>query len=665
MSDGNLTYRITVEGLDSELKQLGDLELKLAELTDQRKQQKQTLEMLNKLKGVDQKLLDEEKKKLGQVGEEIKKANEQKRQLSRTIQQAQKIQENDINTLSGMRARISQLRAEIEKKPIGSKEFKQMSKEISDLQGKVNGLDADMKNWRGNVGNYASALGGLTSQMGLFSREMQMARNAVAAVTTALGASQKAAGGVTTAMRVLKVALMSSGIGTIVVALGSLAAYFTRSEEGARKFKEIMTPVVVTLQNIADVAANAGELLVSLFTFDGEKIRGAWDQLRDSVTGFYQETKREIKEAQVINKEQWAQDARLRQSQIQIAKNELQIAKLKVDASEKVTRDAAERYAMMQKAMRLEEANLDLQLTIARVEFDLAKRRAELAKNDKETNDALAEAEANLYRVQTANFMRRKEMTAMSQEIMLKALNERLAASKVEEMAVRQNTTEQVRSIDTRLRGEVTMTYMAKSESEKRATIRRTEAMATMEAYAAIAGMGAQMFGENTLAYQVLASAEASINTYLAANKAFADPLLPFPSNIIMAGVITAMGLRNVAAINNIKFASGGVVPRGYEMPGFGANEDNTLAILKPGEVVLNEGQQQRIGGRRALAAAGVPGFASGGIVPRLTPPQQLDMGSMARQVARMIREVPVVVTEGAITGTQRRVHVRERMRSF
>jgi len=44
-------------------------------------------------------------------------------------------------------------------------------------------------------------------------------------------------------------------------------------------------------------------------------------------------------------------------------------------------------------------------------------------------------------------------------------------------------------------------------------------------------------------------------------------------------------------------------------------NGDNVLTTLTTGEAVLNTDQQRRLGGSPVLAAAGVPGFATGGVV--------------------------------------------------
>ena len=57
------------------------------------------------------------------------------------------------------------------------------------------------------------------------------------------------------------------------------------------------------------------------------------------------------------------------------------------------------------------------------------------------------------------------------------------------------------------------------------------------------------------------------------------------------------------------------MVQSGSELPGYSKTGDNTLALVKPGEAILNRGQQLAIGGPDALRRAGVSGFATGGVV--------------------------------------------------
>ena len=119
------------------------------------------------------------------------------------------------------------------------------------------------------------------------------------------------------------------------------------------------------------------------------------------------------------------------------------------------------------------------------------------------------------------------------------------------------------------------------------------------------------------------------------------------------------------------------------------ANGDNILATVKTGEVILNQIQQERIGGPAALSAAGVPGFdrggkvelneklranafANGGLIPRFTAPmfarpyqsggvaavqsaQQLQ-GAIQIENERLAELIKQAVAEGAALGTQQGV---------
>ena len=54
---------------------------------------------------------------------------------------------------------------------------------------------------------------------------------------------------------------------------------------------------------------------------------------------------------------------------------------------------------------------------------------------------------------------------------------------------------------------------------------------------------------------------------------------------------------------------------KGYELPTSTPESDNTLALVKPDEVILNERHQAMLGGAQTFKAIGVPGFAEGGLV--------------------------------------------------
>jgi len=132
-----------------------------------------------------------------------------------------------------------------------------------------------------------------------------------------------------------------------------------------------------------------------------------------------------------------------------------------------------------------------------------------------------------------------------------------------------------------------------------------------------------------------LSIAEAKIQAGIAAIRAMVTPggtagllLLPF-----IAGQLAL----SIAEINAQQFADGGKVKRinteqlngsikkltpgvikataNYPTTPEG---DNVLALVKSGETIVNQQQLMRLGGPAAFAAAGVPGFANGGIVHAL-----------------------------------------------
>jgi hypothetical protein len=64
--------------------------------------------------------------------------------------------------------------------------------------------------------------------------------------------------GVSSASKLLKVALMSTGIGAIVVALGSLVAYLTTTQKGMDTLKKVTEPVAQIFQRLLGVLQNLG-----------------------------------------------------------------------------------------------------------------------------------------------------------------------------------------------------------------------------------------------------------------------------------------------------------------------------------------------------------------------------------------------------------------------
>lgn len=191
-------------------------------------------------------------------------------------------------------------------------------------------------------------------------------------------------------------------------------------------------------------------------------------------------------------------------------------------------------------------------------------------------------------------------------------------------------------------------------------------------------GAVAGLLGQETLMGKAAAIAQASINTYQGATMALAS--LPPPASFVAAAASIATGLASVAKITGINaklsakvpnaqaksvpeilapviqaappFATGGVVRSG--VPIRRSNGDNVLITAKRGEVVLNENQQRYIG-EAAFRAAGVPGFATGGVVGSSATVQNTFLNSFDDKLVEALSEaVKTGAQKGTETGSQK-----------
>ena len=101
---------------------------------------------------------------------------------------------------------------------------------------------------------------------------------------------------------------------------------------------------------------------------------------------------------------------------VERAKLEAEVSELKAKAAEKDKYTNKERLAYLDEALKKEKKIANEEYAIAEEKFRIAKANAERSANDAATNDALAEAEANLYKARKAHSDKTKELNAQRVE---------------------------------------------------------------------------------------------------------------------------------------------------------------------------------------------------------------------------------------------------------
>lgn len=206
----------------------------------------------------------------------------------------------------------------------------------------------------------SSGFKGLRGQISNIVSEYRNGAEAAQSLSGAEKAAAVASNVLTGGLKVLKVALISTGIGAIVVALGSLVAYLTKTQEGSEKLSRIMAQIGAVVDVVIDRVAKLGGALVKLFTGD---FKGAWQDTKDAFTGIGDEMSREVKLA-----------GELKQKLIDIEKQEVslnaqravsraEVKRLKL-LSDDTTKSINTRIQAAQKATAIEQGLLNKQIKL-------------------------------------------------------------------------------------------------------------------------------------------------------------------------------------------------------------------------------------------------------------------------------------------------------------
>lgn len=162
-------------------------------------------------------------------------------------------------------------------------------------------------------------------------------------------------------LKLVRVALMATGIGLVIAALASLAAMFTRTQKGIEMFNKAWASVTAGFDVLLDRAAVLGDAIVKIFQGD---FKGAADTAKKAVAGIGEELENETKLAWKLK------DAlnQLEKQEVMLtmrrAASKAEIEQLKKD-SEDTTKSLKERMEAAQKAYEMEQKDLAQQTEIA------------------------------------------------------------------------------------------------------------------------------------------------------------------------------------------------------------------------------------------------------------------------------------------------------------
>ncbi len=258
-------------------------------------------------------------------------------------------------------------------------------KSITALDEQVKKNDESIGNFQRSVGNYKGAIKEAARESGFFTTITNKLAQAQKTYAAAQAATTVAVGGSTGALRIFKIALISTGIGAIVVALGSLIAFFLKTQKGS----EIVSKAFAGLGAIVDVLIDrfslVGEALADLFSGN---FTGATDKFAKATKGVTEEIVKETKAAlklkeALIEVEKVENDLLLKRAATRAEVKELN------KIAEDTTKSFKERSDAAREAINIEQKLLDEQLSAQK------KRAANLLGEIDLTDERLEEIRKN------------------------------------------------------------------------------------------------------------------------------------------------------------------------------------------------------------------------------------------------------------------------------
>lgn len=213
--------------------------------------------------------------------------------------------------------------------------------------------------------------------------------------------------------------IMSTGIGVLLIAFGSLMTYLTQTKEGMDKLNVIIAKVSAAFNVIKDRIAGFGKIVGNIFT-GKTGFKEGLKEVQENFKGIKEEMVEEVKEAGELEKA----TQRLRDANnefiVSQAKKNKQIAEARL-LSEDETISAEERLKALQNAQNLEKELVNEEVANQKERVRILAEKTAMSNSTAADEKALAEARVQLINVETKSLKQQKklarEMNSLESEI--------------------------------------------------------------------------------------------------------------------------------------------------------------------------------------------------------------------------------------------------------
>lgn len=432
---------------------------------------------------------------------------------------------------------------------------KELAKEINAINDRLKNMDSDVGVFVRNVGNYTQGFANAFSALG----------GGAASVIQPIQ-------GVNTGLQLLSKTPIIAALGIAINLFTSIVGAMRKTEDGSKALSSVMG----LLSNVADLVTKAFNWLGKGL---GKAAGGVTNLLRKfGLLG--EESEKRIG----IEKNELALAEERRRVTMENADLENQIAKKRAEAADKLNKSGKESMALTKEAMALEEKKMQNNVNLRRKEYELIQAKNALLPSSSQELQEEADAYAALKQAETDLFNKKREYNAQLFEMSNRSKTEevKMEQEKAKEIAkIKDNPSlsyeeaeweeaweeqfyDQQAMVDAhhaemrKKNEEASATQLALQKKEFDDAIAKEKAKEALKKHGLEVGMSVmksatQLVGEETAAGKAMSVAMATIDTYKAANSAYASMAgIPIVGPALGAAAAAAAIVAGIANVKNI-----------------------------------------------------------------------------------------------------------------
>ena len=370
--------------------------------------------------------------------------NDAIRMLNKQVQNQLKLEKEQEGSLVALRAELSNATAAYDALSREEREGtkgKELQNHINAITEELKEVEEETQRFYRNVGNYEAAILKAAQSNIPFLDSIIKMQTELGGVKQAFNVGKTAVIGFSKQLLALLTNPIVAILASIAAAIMLVSKAINSSEEASNRWNIITAPLSRSLDFLLNIVQRLAGGILSVVE-SGAKMIGWIAKMAEKLPGigkYIRDINDANREAIKLAKEEAAIAKQARTDQVQNAKDQLEVARLRQQAKDKEKFTAEERLAFVKQANKLEEEQAKRNVDLATREFELLRKRSEWAENDAETNDKLAELEAAKYNAEKEYFSKTMELLEQENTIrgeivtVQKAVAEKVAAIKEKE----------------------------------------------------------------------------------------------------------------------------------------------------------------------------------------------------------------------------------------